>query len=198
MGNVFFTADEHHGHRNIIKFCNRPFENVDEMTDKLVENHNRIVRPGDTTYHIGDMFWRTFGPVSAIQVLQRLNGTHCYIRGNHEELIDKVPQLRDQFVYVAERRKIKLYGGPIAGIVLDHYAGRVWEGSHRGSWQLYGHTHAVLEEEPYLLSCDVGVDAWNYRPVALEEIAVKMETKLPAFHERQAHFERLEREQGRE
>ena len=27
----FFTSEHHFGHNNIIKYCNRPFRNADEM-----------------------------------------------------------------------------------------------------------------------------------------------------------------------
>lgn len=197
---TFFTSDEHHGHRNVIDFCHRPFSNIEGMTEKLIDNHNSVVRPGDCVFHLGDMFWRTFSPLSALDVMRRLNGQHYYIRGNHEELMDKVPQLREQFVWVKEREKIKPVGGPEFGIVLDHFAGRVWEqsigrkGGGGGSWQLYGHTHADLEEEDFLLSCDVGVDAWNYFPVSIEEVQQKMALKMPAFLERKARFEKIKAE----
>ena len=73
----------------------------------------------------GDMFWRTFGLIDAVNVVSQLNGQHFYVRGNHEELIDKVEPLRHKFIWVRERSKIKPVGGPTHGIVLDHFAGRV-------------------------------------------------------------------------
>lgn len=36
--NLFFTSDSHFMHKNVIKYCNRPFETVDEMNRKLIEN----------------------------------------------------------------------------------------------------------------------------------------------------------------
>lgn len=187
---IFFTADEHHGHRNIIKFCARPFPDIETMTEELVKRHNEVVRPGDIVHHLGDMFWRTFGLKRALEVMDRLNGQHFYTLGNHCELFE-FPELRQKFIWVRERTRIRNVPAPKLGIVLDHYAGRVWDKSHDGSWQLYGHTHAVLEEEPFLLSCDVGVDAWNYYPVAYEQIAEKMKAKMPAYLERKEAFEKI-------
>ena len=175
---TWFTSDEHYGHRNIIKFCNRPFDDLDEMTDGLISRHNEVVQDGDAVYHLGDMFWRHFGPIAAVNVMKSLKGNHYYIRGNHEELIDSVDALRSQFVTIRERAQIYPEGAPKKGIVLDHYAGRVWHDSDKGSWQLYGHTHNDLPEIDPLLSFDVGVDANNYYPVSLEQVSARMQAKI--------------------
>jgi len=65
-------------------------------------------------------------------------------------------------------------------IVLTHCAHAVWEGSHQGSWHLYGHSHATAEKAlndfmPGRRSIDVGVDNafivfGEYRPIAFDEI----------------------------
>lgn len=180
MPGIFFTSDEHHGHRNIItKFQFRPFDSLEEMTEGLIERHNAKVGRGDLVYHLGDMFWRTFGLGNAVNVMRRLNGNHYYILGNHEELmLDKESEaLRNHFVWVKERIKIRPNSilAP-EGIVLDHYAARVWNGSHKGAWQLYGHSHGELPED-LGFAFDVGVDPNNYSPVSIEEAAVRMKEK---------------------
>lgn len=177
MGNIFFTADEHHGHENIIKFCKRPFDGIADMTEKLVEKHNEVVQPGDRVYHLGDMFWRTFGAEEAVKIVQRLNGQHYYIYGNHDELF-RNKELRDCFVWCKDVENLKVQGYP--NIWLSHYAHRVWNGSHKGSYHLYGHTHNVLPEGDYL-SMDVGVDARNFYPISLEDVSKHMKGKKGRF-----------------
>ena len=55
MTNIYFTADTHYGHANIIGYSTRPFENVTEMNDALVDRFNAVWTPGAILYHLGDI-----------------------------------------------------------------------------------------------------------------------------------------------
>lgn len=175
---LFFTSDEHYEHHNIIKFCNRPFTDVDDMREGLIARHNEKVGPCDLTYHLGDMLWRTCSIDLTRDILKRLNGRHVYVLGNHEEAIKKVEVL---FESVNEVLQVypKGFGYDInQPIFLSHYAHRVWPDSHRGAYHLYGHTHNLLPD--FRLSHDVGVDANNYYPISLEEVDALMKSKIAA------------------
>lgn len=169
----FFTSDEHYGHRSILGFCNRPFSDIYEMEEELIKRHNAKVPKGGLTFHLGDMFWRTHD--NPFRVLDRLNGQHAYVYGNHCELIESRLDVRQRFTTVKDILEVKL--DKLPKIVLFHYPMRTWNGSHRGSWHLYGHVHGELPENDSL-SFDVGVDCWNYEPVSLQEVAIKMLPKM--------------------
>jgi len=175
----FYTADWHLGHANIIKFCKRPFKDIFEMREFLIKAHNDRVKRGDTTYHIGDMFWRTMSIVEARYVMSRLNGYHKFVYGNHDQLMDGSPELRACFAEVADALWVphtKLH----KGMYLHHYACRVWRDSHKGSYHLYGHSHAALPEAN-TLSFDCGVDSRpDYAPWSEEEVDAKMKAKKAA------------------
>jgi calcineurin-like phosphoesterase family protein len=78
---VFLTSDQHFGHLNIIKYCNRPFKSVEEMNEAIITAHNKVVKPRDIVYHLGD-FSMSFKDVEP--VLSRLSGTKILIMGNHD------------------------------------------------------------------------------------------------------------------
>lgn len=178
---IWFTSDEHYGHQNIINFCKRPFASVEEMTETLIERHNQRVKAGDLVYHLGDMFWRKLGIEKAREIRGRLNGKqHYYIWGNHEELMEGNADLRNTFVWCKDIARVFPGGGDrFPKIVLCHYAMRVWRGSHNGDWHLYGHSHAGLPENASL-SFDCGVDARNFFPMSVEEVATEMQAKIRA------------------
>lgn len=171
MGQVWFTSDEHFGHENIIKFCNRPFTNTDEMRNKIIENHNKLVKAGDRVYHLGDMFWRTTPDDEALSIRHALRGEHYYIFGNHDEVFHRSQDVRKSFVWCKDVFNLKIEGYP--NVWLNHYAHRVWNGSHKGAYHLYGHTHAQLPQDGSL-SFDVGVDANNFCPISIDQVRDRM------------------------
>jgi calcineurin-like phosphoesterase family protein len=173
----FFTSDEHYGHANIIRFCNRPFSSVEDMKEGLIARHNAKVTEQDITYHLGDIFWRNVSTQEASGILSRLKGQHFLIWGNHDETAKKLSLASHckKFVWTKDVAMVEV--GKIK-IWLSHYAHRVWPDSHRGSYHLFGHTHAVVPD--YRLSHDAGVDANDYAPMSEEEVIAYMKAK-PAF-----------------
>lgn len=168
----FFTSDEHLGHNNIIKFCSRPFMSTNHMEADLLRNHNLVVKDGDEVYHLGDTFWKTCSITDAMSYMQQANGIHYRVRGNHDQLFDRFLELRSMFRWSKDIAEIKIDGYP--KIILCHYAMKEWHSKDKGSWHLYGHSHGQLPDEASL-SFDVGVDAWNFFPVSIKEVAKKMQ-----------------------
>lgn len=182
----FATSDEHFYHNNILTGWDgtqrpRPFATMEDMVEGMIDRHNAVVRDNDEVYHLGDMFWKSAGIDRAIWIRQRLRGKHFYALGNHDEMFwlnkeQTLPsQLQNHFESVKQRYWMPSNGINRHGLVLEHYAGRVWQGSHKGSYQLFGHSHGGLNhgkgQEDYL-SYDVGVDVNDFTPVAFEDIAV--------------------------
>lgn len=164
MANIWFTADDHINHTNIIKHTNRPFASIEEMDNVLINNWNSVVAPNDTVYVLGDFVW--FKRTSATQsYLDRLKGKKILIMGNHDD--NRTAKASWQEVYDLKTIRIDNQF-----IVLSHYGMRTWDKSFHGSWCLFGHSHSRLP--PYGKSFDVGVDCWNYTPISYDFVRDKM------------------------
>lgn len=157
---IYFTADWHNLHYNILRYCGRPFKNEYEQQQCLLNNHNSIVKPGDTVYYLGDIAMTEAGAIAA---LNKMNGRKIFILGNHDFRFRKIIKQYCDEVYNLHDIRIGQQK-----ITLCHYAMRVWNCSHHGAWQLYAHSHGELP--PIGLQYDVGVDNNNFKPVSFEEI----------------------------
>ena len=162
---IYFTSDLHMGHANILKYCNRPFNDVHHMNKTLIDNYNSVVNQDSIVYILGDFAFKHKG--EAQKYFDRLNGNKFLIKGNH----DNKDTCGLGWGGVWDLKTIDVEG---QSIVLCHFPMRTWDKSHHGSYHLFGHVHGRLP--PYGLSFDVGVDAWNYFPVSFEQVKKKMAT----------------------
>lgn len=170
--NVFFTSDQHLQHKNIIKYCDRPFKTVEEMDSTLIKNWNSVVGPDDYVFHAGDFCFGSKNSWSYL--LDSLNGIKYLAAGNHD--LNITP---DKFKDVQHRFNLKIVGDPeIASdgqrITVDHYPLLSWYQSHRGSWQLFGHVHGGFSNKGNIRTTpnqlDVGVDVHDFTPISYERV----------------------------
>ena len=102
---IYFTADHHFGHQNIIKHCNRPFGSVEEMDEELIMLWNKSVREKDIVYILGDLLFRN--ATSSEEYLEKLNGKKYLIVGNHDKYWMKKIDLSKHFLDVSPVRSMK-------------------------------------------------------------------------------------------
>ena len=172
MANVWFSADFHLGHFNIIRYCNRPFSSTAEMDEAILSRLNECVKTDDHLSFLGD-FCRG-GPDVAMAYRGRIRCKKVhFVLGNHDKVIKK---LVDQFIWIKEIAEINIRERPIT---LCHYAMRVWHQSNRGAWHLYGHSHGKLPPLTGSRSMDVGVDTNGFRPWHFDEIRGLMDASVP-------------------
>jgi len=79
---IFVIADTHFGHKNIIKYCDRPFKDVEEMDKALIDNWNSCVNDGDIVYVLGDFSF--YSKSKTKEILDKLKGCKVLIKGNHD------------------------------------------------------------------------------------------------------------------
>jgi calcineurin-like phosphoesterase family protein len=158
---VFFTADTHFGHGGALGLYRRPFAGVAAMDEALLENWNATVAPDDDIWHLGDVaLGRTAAQMAAL--LDRLNGRKHLVTGNNDSAATtSLPGWASVQPYAEIEQDGRL-------LVLCHYAFRTWNGMAKGALNLHGHSHGRLKPLPR--QTDVGVDAWDFRPVALGQV----------------------------
>lgn len=196
-GKVFYSSDPHYFHTRIIELSGRPFRDVHHMNTVLVDNHNAVVGPGDTSIILGDILLGQ-GFEQNIEILSRLNGRLILMPGNHDRLASTYHQNGSRTSWVAKReRYAELYGryfdvvlsdrdrvirhlpGGDETVVLSHYP---YQGdSHDGdrfeamrpaddghSFVVHGHVHEKWQRNGRQLN--VGVDVNYFTPVSEETV----------------------------
>ena len=118
---IFFTADLHFGHGNIIRHCNRPFASADEMDAALIHNWNSSVGQKDEIYILGDFTMRS--AAEAHRYLTQLNGRKYFIRGNHDRFLKGFTPYMGDFEWVKDYHVLHIEG---RWIVLFHFPILEW------------------------------------------------------------------------
>lgn len=177
---IFFTADQHFRHSAIIEYCKRPFSSVEEMDEALIERWNAVVRPADVVYHLGD--FSLCGPAAARVYLGALRGVIHLVPGGHDKRwLTKVVQEGTYGILTVEPPLLtKKFNGHTT--TLCHWPMLSWAQSHYGAMHYHGHTHGTIGvwsksgDRLYPAGqgpggrVDVGVDCWDFAPVALETL----------------------------
>lgn len=174
---VYFTSDTHFSHIKIMKYCNRPFKSVSHMNETILNNWRETITKKDVVYHLGDV---AFGDDDNVERLVKrittLPGTKYLVLGNHD-----IPYRYLYYKAFAEilpplfTKDFPFPGGKKQRVLLSHYPLLPDDYSFRGAINLHGHMHGRLPCTRML--CDVGVDAWAYKPARLDEILKKMGRK---------------------
>jgi calcineurin-like phosphoesterase family protein len=173
MVNYWFISDTHFGHTNIIKYDQRPFPDIQTHDRTLIANWQAVVQPDDEVYHLGDFAFASQARVK--QIINQLPGKIYHIQGNHDKVILKNADVRACFIWSKPLFDLKLqWKGQRLQITLCHYSMRVFNKSHHGALQFYGHSHFGLPGNTQQLN--VGVMHWGYTPVRLEQALSKLPT----------------------
>lgn len=186
---IWFTSDEHYDHKNVIPYCDRPFKDIDEMREGLIERHNALVRRNDIVWHLGDF---SFKKATVSEVVPRLNGLHYLVAGNHDichpincKSDEKKNRLRLEYEAIGfmmvyprdvwcEEVRARLSHFPYKHSAHDERFQNLLP-KDDGSWLLHGHVHKSWAENKRQIN--VGVDVRNYAPISLDEVLAIMKTR---------------------
>jgi calcineurin-like phosphoesterase family protein len=146
---TYYTADTHFHHKNVIRLSNRPFDSIEEMNEKFIDNWNSKVKSHDTVYHLGD--FALGGVTKCEETLDRLRGKIHLIFGNHDDrkVVNKMAQYFQSIEPMIEKKIDKQH------LFLFHYPIEI--GLTPNAYSIHGHIH----ERPSRLinQINVGVDS---------------------------------------
>jgi calcineurin-like phosphoesterase family protein len=158
---IFFTSDTHFGDSRVLRIDKRPFKTIPEHDEALIAKWNETVSTDDEVWHLGDFALHV--RIERIdELLGLLNGRKHLIIGNNDGEGTLAAKGWESVQAYAE---LNVDG---RAVVMCHYAFRTWKNMSRGWIDLHGHSHGKLK--PQTRQYDVGVDAWDYRPVTLGTI----------------------------
>lgn len=158
MGKIFYIADTHFGHKNIIRYDNRPFSTIEEMDEILINNWNKTVFNEDTVYILGDVSW--YEEFGTKEILNQLNGHKVLIKGNHDQAAKKIPYCFDK---ICDYLEISDNG---TKVIMSHYPILFWNGQFRDTVHLYGHVHNSHQWNM--------VESWRKEAKQLQDIPMRM------------------------
>jgi calcineurin-like phosphoesterase family protein len=180
--NTWITSDLHFRHTNIMKFCpqSRAHYNndIDYMTEKMVEEWNELVQPRDLTYILGDVAF--CGASEAVTILKRLNGSKILVEGNHDRKLLKDATFRNCFTEIHKYLDINYNG---TKVVMFHYPIAEWDQMHRGSVHFHGHLHGSTSGMEKYRCRDMGMDATGSIVISIEDaIADALTGEIKSHH----------------
>lgn len=190
---IWLSSDHHFYHTNVIRYCSRPYKDVEEMNADMLLKWNQTVGPDDIVYYLGDFSMAT----RSVEVFtHRLNGIKHLIHGNHDfthpyhrksrhkENQDKWIALykewgwvsvQDELVIERDGLKFKLhhmtYPYATQSEHDDKYAR--YRPVDDGSVLLHGHIHEkgfIQRSSKGTLMINVGVDVNGFKPISMEQV----------------------------
>jgi calcineurin-like phosphoesterase family protein len=181
---VWFTSDPHWGHAFVSGI--RGFSDPAEHDASLLANYQRLIRPEDQVWWLGDLAMNK--PDHALAIIDSIPGTHHLVTGNHDRCS---PIFRDahkwQRAYLDVFASVQAFARRrivSSEVLLSHfpYADGTSDADHteyprysqyrlpdEGRWLIHGHTHNAAQKL-HGRQVHVGVDAWNFEPVSLATI----------------------------
>lgn len=183
MNRIWFSSDYHLDHSNVIRYCDRPFDNVEEMNAEIVKRHNEVVDKDDIVFMVGDI---AFNDKILYELVPKMNGYRILVSGNHDQTFQRRSKaakfvhkyVEDGiFMHVTNGLSWKLFNGTT--VLIDHFP---YYGDHEnreerypelrprdeGGWLLHGHVHELWKQKDRMIN--VGVDQWDFYPVSEDTI----------------------------
>lgn len=174
---VWFTSDLHFYHNNICKYCNRPYNSVEEMHEALIANWNSVVKEDDVVFLLGDIGF--CGMERLRPLISQLKGNIFLIQGNHDS--DNLVEALYREGYIVNHSRLEsitIIGDeecPDQHLTLCHFPMIDWPNKERGAWMVHAHQHQLPETPSCsVMHWDVGVDKNGLVPINFEQLKINI------------------------
>jgi len=174
MVNLWFISDTHFNHSSMLGFTDKDgkrfrgdrFSSVEEMNEVMIDNWNKLIKPYDKVYHLGDVY---FGDDNdANKILSRLNGHKRLILGNHDTL-------NRHSILLKHFDKIMMWW-PFEKIIFSHIPLAKDQMRTRSGDSINVHGHIHQNDSPTELHHNICVEKTDFTPVHLDDI-IKIRTE---------------------
>lgn len=174
---LFITSDLHFNHVNIMKYCNRPWNNTDDMNEEIILRWNKKVPYDGITFILGDIALGGKSKAEKLaKMLSRLNSRKLLVSGNHDNYLFDSEECMEHLELLPPIVTLKVpdqknFGKGGKYVVMSHYPLLTWDRIGHNSWMLHGHCHNSIQHKQGLIM-DVGLDnpLANYAPFSYDDI----------------------------
>lgn len=159
---IWFIADTHFYHNNILIYEKRPFSCVEEMNEIIIDNWNKLIKPQDEVWHLGDVALCNSEKLE--EVMKRLNGKKYLKLGNHDKGNSVTKWLRLGFEDVFKENQVRRFHKDMGYVLLSHAP------DENTSKNIHGHVHSNIQELDQSRYKCVSVECTDYKPIHIDEI----------------------------
>lgn len=168
----WFSSDLHLNHNQGFMYEPRGFSTIKEHDEAIIDNINELVRAEDTLFVLGDLMLN-----DNERGMECLRAIKCQdvrvVLGNHDtparvELYQSLPNcsiLGYAYPFIYKKKRFMLSHYPMLTQNMDDDK-KPWQ----KTWNLCGHSHTKNKFDPITHSIHVELDAWNNKPVEIEQI----------------------------
>ena len=158
---TFVIADTHFGHAGVCKFASsttgkklRPWNDVEEMDEALVQLWNETVRPMDNVIHLGDVALAK----RHVATIGRCHGNKVLVKGNHDKFsLDTYTPFFSNIHGALEKGDFILTHIPVIASESKRFRGNI-----------HGHMHDRLIDGEWH-RC-VSVEMTDFKPIDIDEV----------------------------
>ena len=160
---IFATGNQQFGRKGAIKKFKRPFSSVMEMNNKMIDAWNSVVTIQDHVYVLGNLAW---DPITADEIIVKLNGTIHLIRGEFDEATENIAELHESKLNICNDIQIDKKHS----VVLSYWPLHEWYNKSKGFQSVISFTGNKYKSNHKKNLINVNCDSWSFKPIELQKI----------------------------